>query len=206
RRSEPADATEREGGGAFPHRIGRHRRAGAAPRAEAVHALLRDVHAERRGADRGARVSGPGGGLRRDRALPEARLPTLQPDGLPRPDRDLPALAHDRGDRRAGDPKGKPRRDRTRGNGRWDAHALGRRDGKGRRRIDVDRRAGPRDRLSSARHRSRAVSDTRSWPDIRSWLSRTKVAIGRLRAPAVIAEEPHDLRGREEGRSNVEAS
>ena len=52
---EHADPAERDGRRAVPHRVGRLGGAGAAARPQALHPLLRDVHAERRGADRGAR-------------------------------------------------------------------------------------------------------------------------------------------------------
>ena len=87
---------------------------------------------------------------RRDRLLPQARLPALQPDRLPRPDRHLPAPDDDRGARVARGGAGEPRRDRARGVPGRDARPVGRRRREGRRRAHLDRRARPR-RLQLAR-------------------------------------------------------
>ena len=89
------------------------------------------------------------GGLRRHRALPQARLPALRPDRLQGPDRHLPAPDDDRGDRAARGRQGEPRGDRARRDRVGHADALGRRHDQGRRRPHVGRRARPRLRLSS---------------------------------------------------------
>ena len=98
---------ERDGRRAVPDRLGRLGGAGAAARAQALHPLLRDVHAERRGADRGAGRAGRRRFVRRDGPVPQARLPALQPDRLQGPDRDLPADADERGARRSGGAEGR---------------------------------------------------------------------------------------------------
>ena len=97
RRAERAHPAERDGRRAVPDRLRRHRRARAAPRPEALHPLLRDVHGHPRGDAPGALHAGAGRRRRRCLPLPQARLPTLQPDGLQGPDRHLPADGHDRG-------------------------------------------------------------------------------------------------------------
>ena len=86
----------------FLDRLRRLGRARAAARAQALPPLLRALLAVGRGAARrpASRPTSPpprdGIGL-----LPQGRLPALQPDGLPRPDRHLPAADDDRGDRDA---------------------------------------------------------------------------------------------------------
>ena len=122
-------------------RLGRAR---PAPRAQALRELLRDVHAGARGADGGADLAGHGRRPRGDGAVPQGRLPALQPDGLQGPGRRLPAPDHERRDRVARGAERAPRRDRARRRSRRDAVALGRRDREGRRRPDLARRARPR--------------------------------------------------------------
>ena len=81
----------------FLDRLRRLRGARAAPRAQALHELLRDVRADGRGAGR-RRGSRPTWS-RRARghgALPQGRLPALQPHRLQGPDRHLPAAGHER--------------------------------------------------------------------------------------------------------------
>ena len=90
--------------------------------------------------------------------LPQARLPSLQPDGLQGPDRHVPAHGHDRG---AEPPRGRarePRRDRARGHRGRDEDPLGRRPLEGRLRADVDRGARPRARLLTGRARTDAAA------------------------------------------------
>ena len=97
-----------------------------------------------RGAAPGPRLAGRGREPGRHRLLPQARLPSLQPDRLPRPGRHLPAPDDDRGSRVARRPEGKPRGDRARGAALRHADDVGRRAREGRRRADLDRRARPR--------------------------------------------------------------
>ena len=73
--------------------------------------------------------------------LPQARLPSLQPDGLPRPDRHLPAADDDEELETLAAQKA-PREEIERAAmAQRYAHALGRRARQGRRRPDVGRRA-----------------------------------------------------------------
>ena len=61
RRAGRDHPSQRDGRRAVPRRLGRHRRARAAPRAQALLALLRDVPAGHRGAAPGARLARRGG-------------------------------------------------------------------------------------------------------------------------------------------------
>ena len=106
-------AAERDGRRALPRRRGRHRRARAAPRAKALHALLRDVHAVGGRADQGARLARRRRRLRRDGLLPQARLPALQPVRIQGADRRLPVAHHVRAARVAGRPEGLARGPRS---------------------------------------------------------------------------------------------
>ena len=63
----------------------------------------------------GARLARDRRRERRRHLLPQGRLPALQPDRLPRPDRHLPAADDDRGARVARGREGEPRRDRAGG-------------------------------------------------------------------------------------------
>jgi len=144
RRAEHLDPTERDGRRAVPHRLRRVGRARAAPRAQAVRALLRDVRAVRRRAAESARLAGGRRGQRRHHLLPQARLPALQPDRLPRPDRHLPAPDDERGDRVARRAARWARRDRARRDPRRHAVDVGRRPVEGRERPHLGRRASPR--------------------------------------------------------------
>ncbi len=106
---------------------------------------------------------------RRDRTLPQARLPTLRADRLQGPDRHLPAADDDRERAAARVLAGEPRGDRARGDRRGHGHALGRRPGQGDGGADVARRALPHHRLSPTRYTPKAPCGATSaareeWP------------------------------------------
>ena len=117
-------AAERDGRRAVPHRRGRLGRPRAAPRAEAVPALRRAVHADVRRAARApprARSGRPS--LDGCDLPPPPRLRPLRPDRLPRPRRRLPAPHDERAPRAARGREGAARGDRAR---RRRARACGR--------------------------------------------------------------------------------
>ena len=84
RRALDDHAPRRDGRGAVPHGRRGLGGAGAAARAEALHALLRGVHAERGGAARVARLARGRAGVGRGGLLSQEGLPALQPHRLPR--------------------------------------------------------------------------------------------------------------------------
>ena len=104
RRAAGTHTAERDGCRAVPCGRCRLRCARPASCAQALLALLRDVHALRRRAAEGTRLARRGCCERRHGLLPQEGLPAVQPDRLQGPDRDLPAPRHERAAR-------EPRRD-----------------------------------------------------------------------------------------------
>ena len=96
RRAGRDHAPQRDGCRAVPDGLRRVGRARPAARAQAVHELLRDVRADDGRAAGRPRLAGDGRAARGDGALPQGRLPALQPHGLQGPDRHLPADDHGR--------------------------------------------------------------------------------------------------------------
>ena len=115
----PAALTRLNEMGVEPFLTGRcgHGRPRPAPGPKALHPLLRDVHPDQGGAPERALLPGAGGCGRRRQPLPQAWMPTLQPERLQGPDRHLPAHGHERGARRPRRAPCEPRGARARGHG-----------------------------------------------------------------------------------------
>src|SRR5215213_1807647 len=131
RRAGRDHAPERDGRRAVLDRLRRVRGARSAPRAQALHALLRDVQPVRRRAPAQSRLARCGGGHGRCSVLPEERLPTVWSDRLQGSHRHLPAPRDDRGHRAPRRDPRDPRRAGEEGVGPGNAHALGRRPRQG---------------------------------------------------------------------------
>ena len=120
-------------------------------------ALLRDVHPDRRRSDAGPGLSRGCRTSRRHGLLPQAWLPALQPERLPRPGRRLPALDDVGGARDARRHTSLARRDRACRVPQRHARPLGRWGRKGGLRAHLAGRARPR-RLELSLHGRRPAS------------------------------------------------